>query len=256
MKWIDSLNSSLEKSAEWTGKNFKSVASVLGVLLVVGVVWATINYTQKSKASKAMAAYAPLERDFLDWKNPEPPKKDDKKEEAQKPVSKVDPQQLFTRMIDFIQTQGDVPASELTALMASEVAVQLEPNKTEELLKVMEKTFKRGSRLMDGLSQMKQGDLLANEDHCDQALSQWKEVLSNKSLVYLHDVVRLKSGLCLEKLSKFSEAEASYDQIIQGAMNQKNMDQQTLMAKQNEWAVKEAQKLKRALKWSQKQPSS
>src|SRR5690349_4200903 len=142
IKWIDSLNESLLSSAEWTGKNFKSVAVVLTLLLVVGAVWAGISYSQESKAGKALAAYAPIEKDFTTWKTPapKPDEKDKAKPEEKKPEARVDPAQLFSRMMEFIKTQGDVPASELMALMASEVAAQLGPQSEADLLELSKKT--------------------------------------------------------------------------------------------------------------------
>jgi hypothetical protein len=257
MKWLDSLNDSLLSGAEWTGKNFKAVASVLTVLIVIGAVWATINYTHEKKANKALTAYAPIEKDFMSWKTPEKPNpKADEAEKKAAPPAPVDPQALFTRMTDFIKTEGDVPASELMSLMASEVAEKLGPEQQTELLDLMKKTFKNGAGVLDGLALLKKGDLLANADKCDQALNAWKEILSNKRLTYLHNTARLKSGLCLEKMSKFNEAEANYDQVIKSSEAKTDAQKTAQLGNQNQWAVKEAQKLKRALKWSQKQPSS
>ena len=255
MKWIDSVNDSLLGTTEWTAKNFKAVATVLALLLVVGAVWASISYSNDSKASKALLAYAPIERDFTAWKTPAAAKPGEKAAEK-KPEVKVDPAQLYTRMTDYIKANGDVPANELMALMAAEVAAVLGPEKEAELLELTKKTFKNGSQLMDGLMLMKNGDLFANQDKCDQALDQWKKVTGNNRLTYLHDLARLKSGLCLEKMSKFKDAEMNYDQVIKGSEKKTDAQKTAQMTRQSQWAVKEAQKLKRALKWSQKQPSS
>lgn len=257
VKWIDTVNDSLLNFAEWAGKNFKAVASVLAFLIVVGGVWAGISYTHESKSKTALAAFAPIEKDFSAWKTPEAPKSADAKDKkAEAVAAKVDPSALFARMMDYIKTQGDVPAGQLMSLMASEVAAVLGTSQEAELLEVTKKTFKNGSHLMDGLVQMKEGDLFANQDKCDQAISRWKDVLSNKRLSYLHDMARLKSGLCLEKMAQYSEAEAQYDQIINGAKNPKESEKTAQAMRQSQWTVKEAQKLKRALKWSQKQPST
>ncbi len=255
VKWIDTVNDSLLNFAEWTGKNFKAVALVLALLIVVGGVWAGISYTHESKSKTALAAFAPIEKDFSTWKTPETPA-DAKDKKPVAVAAQVDPSALFTRMIDYIKAQGDVPAGQLMSLMASEVAAVLGAPQEAELLEVTKKTFKNGSHLMDGLVQIKEGDLFANQDKCDQALARWKEVVSNKRLSYLHDMARLKSGLCLEKMAQFSEAEAQYDQIINGAKNPKESEKTAQAMRQSQWTVKEAQKLKRALKWSQKQPST
>lgn len=259
VKWIDSLNDALVGTTEWTGKNFKAVATVLALILVVGAVWATINYNHDSNSTKALTAYAPIERDFNTWKTPETDKaaadkKADKK--VEKPEAKIDPAQLFGRMTDYIKSHGTVPANELMVLMAAEVASVLGPEKEAELLEITKKTFRPGSQLMDGLLLMKNGDLFANQDKCDQAIDQWKSVISIKRLSYLHDMARLKSGLCFEKMSKFKDAEMNYDQIIKGSEKKNDAQKTAQMSRQSQWAVKEAQKLKRALKWSQKQPSS
>ncbi len=260
VKWIDSVNESLLKATDWTAKNFKAIAVALTLLIVSGAVWAAITYKKESKNTAAMAAFAPIERDFSSWKTPElkkPEAKPDAKVDAKTPeIVKVDPAQLFGRMMEFIKSQGNVPANELMALMASEVAATLGPQQEAELLEVSMKTFKSGAQLTDGLILMKNGDLLANQDKCDQALDQWKKVISNNRLGYLHDLVRLKSGLCLEKLAKFEDAEKYYDEIIKGSVKKNDAQKTAEVAQQNQWAVKEAQKLKRALKWSQKQPSS
>ena len=260
VKWIDSLNESLIKATDWSAKNFKGLALGLALLLVIGAVWAGISYNNEGKANKALAAFAPIERDFSSWKTPAQKKPETAKNEKQpesKPEAKVDPAALFARMMGYIKSQGDVPANELMALMASEVAAHLGPQQEAELLEVSLKTFKSGAQLTDGLILMKNGDLFVNQDKCDQALDQWKNVLSNKRLGYLHDMARLKSGICLEKMAQFQEAEKHYDQIIKGSTDKKTDVSKTAeMTRQNHWAVKEAQKLKRALKWSQKQPSS
>lgn len=257
IKWIDTINEALMNMAEWTGKNFKGVASVLAILIVVGAVWAGISHSRDSKSKTALAAYAPIEKDFTAWKTPETPQPADAKDKKPEAVAaQVDPAALFTRMIDYIKSQGDVPASQLMSLMASEVAAVLGPAQEAELLENTKKTFKNGSHLMDGLIQIKEGDLFANQDKCDQALTRWKEVLNNKRLSYLHDMARLKSGLCLEKMAQFKEAESQYDQIINGAKKPTDAEKTAQAMRQSQWTVKEAQKLKRALKWSQKQPST
>lgn len=256
VKWIDSLNESLLKTAEWTGKNFKPVASVLAVILVIGAVWVGIQHKKQSRAAQALISYAPIEKDFTTWKTPAAATKPSQKPDEKKPETKIDPAQLFSRMMDYIKSHSDVPANELMALMASEVAAQLGPAQEAELLEVTKKTFKNGAQLMDGLLLIKNGDLFANQDKCEQALDQWKSLLANKRLSYLHDVARIKSGLCLEKMAQFKEAEMHYDQVIKGIETKTDAQNKTQMMRQNQWAVKEAQKLKRALKWTQKQPSS
>jgi hypothetical protein len=204
IKWIDSFNESLERSTEWTAKNFKFVAGTLAFLLVIGGVWAGISYSNESKASKAMLGYAPIEKDFTSWKTPQNSTPGDEKNK--KPEIKIDPAPLFVRMLDYIKGHGDVPANELMVLMASEVASALGPEKEAELLDITKKKFKTGAQLMDGLILLKNGDLFVNQGMCDQALIQWKQLLENKRLTYLHDAARIKSGLCLEKMAQFKEA--------------------------------------------------
>jgi hypothetical protein len=251
ISWIDRANEGLLKAAEWVGKNFKSVAVACTTLLVLGAVWAGIQHSSHKKSSSAMAAYAPIERDFASWKTPTPPAGD--KKEEKKPEVTVNPQELFTRMVEFVKAQGDVPASQLMILMASEVAKDLGVEKEKELLDLATKTFKQGSHLMDGLLALKKGDLLANQGLCQEALESWKQIVGRKDLGYLHDASRLKMGLCYEKLSQLDEAEKVYNEIITAA--EKSTDKKPETQRQNQWAVREAQKLKRALKWSQ-QPKS
>lgn len=257
ISWIDQVNQGLLSGAEWVGKNFKSVAVACAAVLVMGAVWAGLHHSSEKKSSSAMVAYAAIEKDFSAWKTPTPPAGEKKPET--KPETQVNPQELFTRMIEFVKSQGDVPASQLMILMASEVAQTLGGvEKEKELLDLTNQTFKPGSHLLDGLLVLKKGDLLANQGQCQEAIQVWKEVVGRKDLDYLHDASRLKMGLCFEKLSQSDEAEKVYNEVIASTSKKKDSksaEKTPETQRQNQWAVREAQKLKRALKWSQ-QPKS
>lgn len=257
VKWIDSLNDALLRATDWAGKNLTALVLGFTFVLVIGAVWAGISYNRDSRSTKALTAYAPIERDFNTWKTPEPPAADPQKKEVKPaPVEKIDPATLFARMKEYIEANGNVPANELMVLMASEVAAVLGPAQEAELLSLAQKKFKGGSDLMNGLVLIKNGDLLVNQDQCAKALEQWKTVISNKKFSFLHDMAKLKSALCLEKMAQYQEAEGYYDQIIKGPVEKPGAQKTAEATRQNQWAVKEAQKLKRALKWSQKQPST
>lgn len=237
--FFDKVNSALESIAEWAGKNTNLVLGAFVGLLLLGGIATAFNYKKKSNESAALADYAKLERDYTNWKmaqNPNP---------ADKPANtpKVDPQDLFNKLVQFVENKGDTSASQMAILMASELAKDL--NKEADVLSLVDKKLKlSGKSVLSALTLMKKGDFLANSDKCEDAVKVWKEVTDKKAWSYLHDFARLKSGLCFEQLSKFQDAEAQYDQII----NAKD-------AKQDRWAYKEAQKFKRSLKWSQNQGS-
>lgn len=238
--FIDKINSGLEKAADWAHKNSKIVLGLFIALIVVGGVAATLSYKNKQEQGKSFAKLAPLEKEFTNWKagqNPDP---------AQKPATppaKVNADELFGKLVQFIEQNGDNKASQMAALMATELAYTL--NKEAQVLELVDKKMKIGGKsVIAGLTLMKKGDWLANADKCEDAVKTWQEVLSKKDWSYLHDFAHLKSGLCFEQLAKHSDAEVQYDRVI----NMKD-------AKTDRWAYKEAQKFKRALKWSQKQGS-
>lgn len=238
---IDRINSALESAAEWAGKNLNLVLGIFVAFIVLGAVATGIHYKNQSEETKALGAYAQLEKEYSDWKagqapnqNPETP-----------PPPKVDTEALFAKIVGFINVHGDTKASRLAVLMASELAQTL--NKESEMLSLVnDKLESSGKSLLDGLTLMKKGDWLADNDKCDEALGTWKVVISQKKAwPYLQDFAHLKSGLCSEKLSQFAEAENHYDQVISAQETQKER-----------WAYKQAQKLKRSLRWSQKQQGS
>jgi hypothetical protein len=257
ISWIDRLNDQLLKTAEWTGKNFKSVGMTVTAIFVLGAFWVGAHHLGERKAASALAEYAPIERDFNTWKTPEKSTPVDSQKKPEEKVPPVDPKALFSRMIEFVKAKGDVPASHLMVLMASEVVEKLGATEQSELLSVAEKSFESGSGLLAALLALKKGDLEANAGQCEKALQTWGTLLSQKKAEYLHSAARLKMGLCFEKLSQFVEAEKFYDQVIQS--QEKNSaskgGQEQEFTSSQQWAIREAQKLKRALKWSQ-QPRS
>lgn len=58
--------------------------------------------------------------------------------------------------------------------------------------------------------QMEMGTLLANENNCQEAVSQWEKVLNNKRADYLHATIQLKMGLCYEAMNDITKAEEFY----------------------------------------------
>ncbi len=127
----------------------------------------------------------------------------------------------------------------MAALMLSDLASSL--SKDTELLELFETTFKKtDEQLLTGLSNLKKGDLQANQDKCDLALKTWEPLLKTKKLQFLSEMAHLKSGLCAEKLNQKEKALSHYDSVI-------NLKDE----KTDRWAYREAQKYKRALTWSQ-----
>lgn len=238
--FVDKLNSGLEKATEWAGKNSKLVLGLFIAILVIGGVATAVSYKNSKDQGAAFAKLAPLEKEFSNWKlgqNPDPTQK------PATPPPKVNPEELYNKLVQFVDQNGDTKASQMAVLMATELAYTL--NKEAQVLELVDKKVKiNGKSVLSGLTLMKKGDWLANADKCDEAIKTWQEVISKKDWSYLHDFAHLKSGLCFEQLAKTSDAEAQYDRVI----NMKD-------GKADRWAYKEAQKFKRALKWSQKQGS-
>jgi len=237
--FLDSFHSRLEAAAHWVGKNLNFVLGLLVVLLVAGSLVAGLNYRKQRQEGAALADYSQIERDYSNWRLSQNPNPADKTP----PPPKVNPEELLTRVIKFIEAKGETAASQMAVLMASDLAQSL--NKESEVLAAIEKNMKvTGKSVLGGLTLLKKGDWLANADKCEEAIQVWRQVMNEKAWTYLHDFARLKSGLCFEQLARYTEAEAQYDQVL----NAKD-------ARQDRWIYKEAQKFKRSLKWSQKQGS-
>jgi len=65
-----------------------------------------------------------------------------------------------------------------------------------------------------GVAGSEQGDLLAQIDKCNEAVQVWEKVIGANEHGYMSNTLRLKSGVCYEKLGMFDKAESHYQIIV------------------------------------------
>jgi len=145
---------------------------------------------------------------------PLPPKP---KKEAPK-VSNADKEKAYAsgleRMNAFINAnQGQQSAVE-GAVLVSEVTSEY--GKYDEGISAL-KTALNGfdkSNFLYGIAQTELGNLYYKTDKCTEAADAWEQVIAQKAHDYLANDLRLKAGICYEKINQYDRAEDQYRTIV------------------------------------------
>lgn len=232
-QFFDSMQVGLEKVAEFIGQNVKVFIGVFAALIIIGTALTGFSYNKKSQEVAGFSDLSPLESEYNKWKMGQTPNP----ESTEKPPV-VDTEKLFSDLSKLIESKPHLKASQLASLMLADLGFSL--GKEKEVLDAMKNLKSSSGDLLSAVATLKKGDLLANQNQCDQALTTWTDLLKSKNYPFLKDLVHLKSGLCEEKLLQKDKALGHYNSVI----GMKDL-------KADRWAYKEAQKYKRALTWSQ-----
>ncbi len=198
---------------------------VVLVLIASGAIW-FIDSNQQAKIAKSYdelflikkesetAAKAwttePAASDLLnkDKKTP-PPKKDASPEQKKTAYTPI----LEKLMAHIKANQGNQVAVE-GALLASDLGseyndFQVGIDALKSALQGMKTTH-----FLYAIGQAELGTLLAKTDKCSEAAQAWESVANIKEHDYMASNMRLKAGVCYEKLGMYDKAEKLYQDII------------------------------------------
>lgn len=120
---------------------------------------------------------------------------------------------LEKMMAQIKANQGNQAAVEGALLVAEVTSEYKKYDMGVEALQTALKGFDSKNFLF-GIAQGELGNLYAKLDKCSEATQAWEAVIAVKQHEYLANPLRLKAGICFEKLSMFDKAEKLYQTIV------------------------------------------
>lgn len=132
----------------------------------------------------------------------------------------------FSPTVEKLQTfikanEGTQPAVE-AALLVTEATSEYQ--KYEEGVTAIQNAVRGFSKnhFLYGIAQSELGSLYANLNKCSEATQAWDQVISSKNYDYMADQLRLKSGLCYQKLGMFDKAQKQYEKVLEKGSENSN----------------------------------
>jgi predicted negative regulator of RcsB-dependent stress response/outer membrane murein-binding lipoprotein Lpp len=178
------------------------IFAVIG-LLVVGLV-ITLFISQSSKKEKQaqdqLYAIETLYFKHLDSANPNP--MEDPKAPA--PI-KVDTEKLKSDLQDFISTHKGLVASQIASMYLSDLLIK--ENKSAEALNILQANKTTDPHLTSLLLIKKIGQIQAQMNQCNEAVTTWDDLLKIKNARFLNDEIKINQSLCFIEQKDFSRAE-------------------------------------------------
>jgi predicted negative regulator of RcsB-dependent stress response len=222
-----------EKAVSFLQKGIVPILVLVGVCIAGGVGYQVWNKNRLAKIEKANDAFFLMQKEVslkmqaimpppeapeaLKGKTPPKPKAKPSAEEMQNAFAPS-----VEKLQAFIKTnEGTQPAVE-AALLVSELTSEY--SKYEEGIKALQvatKDFDKKNFLF-GVAGSELGSLLAKTDKCNEAAQEWEKVLSISEHEYLADQLRLKSGVCYQRLGMYDKAERLYNEVIKHGSENSN----------------------------------
>lgn len=229
LKSPDKLQAELQKGFQWTTQHSKLVGLALLGLLLVGAGVSAKSYLDDKKEHELQAKLFPIEKKLMEKKSAyelgaqPPPKPADPK--AKTPTAPEAPKgekasgnfdqdygpiaQEMTKLID------EAPKSKAAKMAALNLAeIQLQYNQLAPAQATLSKVNADSRDLLSGMVAAQLGTVQANQNDCNAAISTWQKVLANSSAKALHPAVKLKKGLCYEKMNDLAKAEQAYSEVL------------------------------------------
>lgn len=213
----------------------KLILPIAGVVVLILIASAAVWFIDRNEKTKVGKSYDDLflikkdaEKIADAWKT-EPSASDvlDKDKKVQKPVKKdVSPEEkkaAYAPVIDKLMAhikanQGNQVAVE-GALLASDLGSDYNDSQVGiDALKTALNGMKT-THFLYAIGQAELGSLLAKTDKCSEAAQAWESVANVKEHAYMANNLRLKAGVCYEKIGMFDKAEKLYQEIVDKSPN-------------------------------------
>jgi len=202
-------------------KNWKLLAFGLGAFIIIGLAWAIISGNSSRQEVVAQENYAPLEVEFNKYREQKATLATDAKSEIK---DKVDVTTLKANLQDFVSKNTGTVAAQMAALSLSDILA--DENNAAEALNVLKKAETKSDHLANVLVRKKMGQLLADANQCQEAITVWNKIVSDKNSEYVQSDVKIKQALCYQKLNDFNKAE----EILTALKNNRTEGQQQISA--------------------------
>jgi predicted negative regulator of RcsB-dependent stress response len=229
----DQVLKTLNQGFQWSQSHSRAVIVGLIAFIVVGVGWSLMSNMSERKESQAQESYFGFEKSYLDKKRGfdeaersalRPPMGKDKEAPKVKASGDMD-KDYGTEVAGFktvIEKFPSSKAAQMAALNLSEIYVNYK--KIDDATQVLERVADKssGKDLISAIVLTQYGNILSDKDNCKGAVEQWGKVLGQSQAAYLHDVLRLKSAFCYEKMNDLTKAEELFKKISQNSQDPKN----------------------------------
>lgn len=156
-------------------------------------------------AAEALQKALPKNEDAKKTEAPQP-----KKEDLKKSYSPI-----VEKLTAFIKAnQGQSLAVEAGLLAAEMLKSYQEWMQGVEILNLSLQGFNDKNHFLFGAANAQLGDFYVMQDKCNEAVQAWEKTAADVQTSFLKSQLRLKLGVCYEKLSQWDRAEKMYQDII------------------------------------------
>ena len=207
-------------------KQWKLIVGVCLVIFVVGAAAVIRSTVSLSHEKKLQENFYMIEKKYTEYKTK---KNKPAESEATKSAKKTDPKdveitpaalaelktQVQADLEKFISDNPGAKATQMAAIYDAEILK--EDKKSDQALVVLQKVQNSDHGLVNTLVQQQIGQMLANLDKCQEAISSWQKILDRKEAEFLHNDVRIQQALCYQKLNDTKKAE----ELLTNIANQK-----------------------------------
>jgi predicted negative regulator of RcsB-dependent stress response len=186
--------------AKFIEKQWKLILSGFATIIVVGAVLAFMSYKSTQKEKAAQESYFAIEKKLIDLKSKKatPPAKDQK-------VVVVDFAPVKT---EFEKVITDYPGSIAAQMAGLHIANLLVEEKNFDLaLATLQKIENKNKGLVNTLVQQQIGQLLADKEKCQEAITVWQKIVDRKEASFIHNETKIQQALCYTKLNNLVKAE-------------------------------------------------
>lgn len=209
----------MHRSVDALERNLSAVLAVIGVLALAGAGWLGWGWIEARGEKAAQEKFYPLEKQYAE-------KRDGFERakfaaQSKTPADKAAPAvatgdlakdygDLVDGLESFAKENAGSAAGVQAGLLASQTRLEYsQTDKAMETLKLLREKNSTG-KLMGLLVRMAEGNALAANEKCADALSLWQQVLEQKSATFLHGEASLRAGICLESMGQKDRAIEMY----------------------------------------------
>ena len=188
-------------------KKWKFILSFAGIVALAGALFGYLSIRSTQKEKSAQESYFAIEKKLLDLKN--------KKSKPEEKIKNNTKPEIKNEVVDFSQIKKDLEkvmtdfpgsiASQMAALHFANLLVE-EKNFTVALT-ALQKVENKDKGLVNTLVQQQIGQLLADNDKCQEAITVWQKIIDRKEAEFIHNETKIQQALCYTKLNDLKRAE-------------------------------------------------
>lgn len=183
--------------------NWKLMVGALGAFVLIGGGVVLISNQSVQKEKQAQEKYYLVEKKLTEMKSK-------KAQNTEAKAGETAPQKIdFTQIkTDFEKILTDFPNSVAAQMSALHLAgLMVEEKNYDGALAILQKVENKDKGLVNTLVQQQIGQLLADKNKCQEAISVWQKLLERKEAVFIHDDTLIQQALCYTKINDLKKAE-------------------------------------------------